>query len=382
MSEIKKSVKKWHIVKLNPPSKLQCKKFAHFMRHQKKNPSGYPLEKDSIPDWKLRKNKTNKGFLSLMITNKEKKIISSCSVTPKKIWDGENLLLGGEIGDTFTDKEFQRKGMFKNLVHATTEISQNSGLDIIYGLPNHLSLPGYLKKLNFKIKENIYLQSCTLILNTKILVKKLKRDNDNYIYNRIKNIIFSFLSISQIWHFILKLSTKNLINVNLEIKFENTFTEDYNLLWEEVRNGIFFAHVRDSSYLNWRFCDSPFDFKILSVRKKGILKGYLIFLIDPNQNKNKIRRLQIIDWIFNPVDFKSVGVSLLKTVVKFSLANNIDVISSYRSENSPIQLPWNRFGFIHSSRSKPMIIHNNKIGSKIIDNQIAWHFTLADTDAF
>ena len=97
MNEIKKPREKWYLAKLNPPDNAQCKKFAEFMRSQQDNPQIYPLEKDSIPEWKLRKNRIRKGFLSLMITCKEKKIVSSCSITPKKIWDGKNFLFGGEI---------------------------------------------------------------------------------------------------------------------------------------------------------------------------------------------------------------------------------------------------------------------------------------------
>ena len=382
MNEIKKPREKWYLAKLNPPDNAQCKKFAEFMRSQQDNPQIYPLEKDSIPEWKLRKNRIRKGFLSLMITCKEKKIVSSCSITPKKIWDGKNFLFGGEIGDTFTDNKFQRNGMFVDLVNATRESAQGSGLKIIYGLPNSLSLPGYLKKLNFEIKENFHFQNYTLILEPKVLGDRLKRYSDNYIYNFIINIIFCSSIISKIWNFIIKLSTKNQTNLDLEVRFETAFNEDYNLLWEKIRDGICFANARNSSYLNWRYCDSPFDFKILSVRKKGDLKGYIIFLVDPNYKNDKVSYLQIVDWMFNPKEYNSVGIALMKEVVNFSMKNSIDIISSHSSKNSPVQLPWNRFGFISRSGSKPLIIHNNINGSRIIDNHMAWHFTLADTDAF
>jgi|GEM_PF-1810149 len=151
---------------LDPPDASQAQAIAQFMRAQQNSSQNYPLEKDALLKWKLIDNIAHPGFASMMVTQERGEIVSLCTITPKRLWLGGREWQWGEIGDTFTDRQHLRQGMFASLVNANRQRAQLAGHKIIYGLPNEQSAPGYLKKLGFVIKANVELLNYTLALQT------------------------------------------------------------------------------------------------------------------------------------------------------------------------------------------------------------------------
>lgn len=53
--------------------------------------------------------------------------------------------------NTATHPEYQGKGLFKKLASATYERAQNEGFDLVYGIANANSTPGFIKRLQFNL---------------------------------------------------------------------------------------------------------------------------------------------------------------------------------------------------------------------------------------
>ena len=69
------------------------------------------------------------------------------SFTPKKFKVCSEIIIVSEIGDTFTDPNYQRQGIFSTLVNSVREDAlKYSRVQLLYGTPNENSLPGYEKK--------------------------------------------------------------------------------------------------------------------------------------------------------------------------------------------------------------------------------------------
>jgi hypothetical protein len=67
--------------------------------------------------------------------------------------------------------------MFSEVTNATRMRAQHAGFNIVYGLPNKQSCPGYLKKLNFAINKNVTLLHWKIPLSSLVIAQKIVPDN-------------------------------------------------------------------------------------------------------------------------------------------------------------------------------------------------------------
>lgn len=68
--------------------------------------------------------------------------------------NGEEILIA-QSADTLTHPMHQRKGLFTKLASKTYELAEEEGIKILYGVPNMLSFPGFMKKLDWIHLENL-----------------------------------------------------------------------------------------------------------------------------------------------------------------------------------------------------------------------------------
>ena len=78
-------------------------------------------------------------------------VVATCYIGGKPL-AGLETAPSFEIGETATDPNHQRKGLFSKLVKAVVAHAGKAGADYVYGTPNSQSTPGYAK-LGFDIVE-------------------------------------------------------------------------------------------------------------------------------------------------------------------------------------------------------------------------------------
>jgi len=351
------------------------------MRSQHSPPDSYPREKDRLIDWKLRHNVRHPGFASAMVTDDDR-IVSLCTVTPKRLWAFGAERPWAEIGDTFTDPAYHRRGMFSALVNATRERAERGGFPLIFGLPNDQSAPGYTGKLNFPIKADTGHVNCSLPVSARALVTRLPASRSAAPWYPIAeaavaNPAVAAASRALAWALLTRPSPHG-----IALREVASFGPEYDALWERVRVAVPVAQVRDATYLRWRYLENPFSFRILEARRGGTLVGYLVTLALRDEQRPDLHRFYIVDWFFHPDDAGTVGRALLGAALRTVLDEGIDIVTAQAVRGSPVQLPWSYFGFILRPWSKPVIVYRNAEGARLLDDPSPWHFTLGDTDAF
>lgn len=377
-----KNQSNWKLVAYDPPDASQARALAAFVRSQQARPEDYPTEKNFIFAWKLLHNRSHPGFATVMLTEDKNEIVSLCTITPKRLWFEGKEVLWAEIGDTFTDHAFRHRGMFASLVDATRQRAQTAGYKIIYGLPNEQSAPGYIKKLNFGIKQNLDLVNCTLALRSHGIAWWLgsRKPHGSWLFSKIiallENSLFeaAFQKMSRI------LLPHSPIE-GIVVREERSFGPMYDDLWRRLQDVIPVAQVRDADYLTWRYIDNPFPFTILAALHNDRLEGYLITLVQW-EDKQKISRLYLMDWLFSPRDTFTIGMALMKAALDQAYQNNVSLVTALAPRRSSIPLPLKRFVFFKRPWGAPCILHLNEDGCKLINGSAPWHFTLGDTDGF
>ncbi len=373
---------RWNLIAFDPPDEARTREIAAFMRAQHEPPEAYPRPRDQYFHWKLRWNPVHTGFASAMVREDTDRVVSLCTVTPKRFWVRGEERLWGEIGDTFTDPAFQRKGMFSALVNASRERAQRAGFEVVYGLPNDQSGPAYTGKLNFPAKPDADHVNCTLPLSSRAVASRaLAAHHDKPWYGAVRfafeNPLTSAASRALAWTLLTRPSP-----AGITVREESSFGSEYDDLWRAVRPSLPVAQVRDAAYLTWRFLENPFQFRVFVARRGGALAGYLVTLSQRDDHLADLRRLFIADWLFAPEDSETVGRALLHAALRPALDEGVDLVTAEAVRSGPVRLPWKHFGFLTRPWYKPVIVHRNEAGARVLDDPAPWHFTLADTDPF
>ena len=316
-------------------------------------------------NWKTKENHVSEGILNLI--KNDGRIVSTTSITPKFLYFKGEKEIVAEIGDTYTDPKFQRKGFFSLLINQTRKDAESKGIKFIYGTPNEQSLPGYQKKANFKVIKNININSMTYPVNIAPIISK----KTHWIFGNLTGYIYLiFVLIS---YGIKKLTNKS---ISLEEITEiNQIPNDWNYFWEKAKVRYDFIFSRDLKSLEWRFMNHPNKYKFYILKHKNELIGYLTCR---SLYEKGISNLVIADFLFLEGKEKYLK-SLLFKVLKYSINESVTKISIWCPKSSPYFKILKDFGFV-SRGDIPVICYQNDFAQEIQDISYNWHFTISDSD--
>ena len=64
----------------------------------------------------------------------------------------------------------------------------------------------------------------------------------------------------------------------LSFSYEDNFSGEFDIFWNNIRDKYLITIERSSEYLNWRYSDHPYlDYKVLACRENNNVRGYVIF---------------------------------------------------------------------------------------------------------
>jgi GNAT superfamily N-acetyltransferase len=89
------------------------------------------------------------GFCPIAIAVDDDRVVGAYTIWPVKIRVGNQVLLGAQSMDTMTHPDYQGQGVFTKLAEACYDIAAERGFKVLYGFPNPLSYPGFVKKLEW-----------------------------------------------------------------------------------------------------------------------------------------------------------------------------------------------------------------------------------------
>lgn len=370
----------WGLIEMNPPTNEQADDLSMFLKNQAPvvhNATG----KEWIHRWKLCSNEARPGFACAMVIRDTEQIVSICTITPKRLWRNGRVQFWGEVGDAFTDFNYQRNGMFTDLVNANRAMAQSAGVDLIISLPDDKSQSKtpFLKKCDFSVKEDLRFSNYFAFLSTKALGARGP-------LSRITLIKWLFDH-----SFVTKISRLFLTKVftlvspktpDISVKIESDFGVEFDFLWQKARIALPNAQVRDSRYLAWRFCQSPLPFKVLVARIEGKVVGYAATLTIRHVGVDTFSHTILLDWLYDKSGAEKTNSALLSATIKQAITEEADVISAVASTANVLQMPFTRLGFLRQNRQMSMVVHRNKAGQELLEELTSWHFTLSDTDAF
>jgi GNAT superfamily N-acetyltransferase len=190
---------------------------------------------------------------------------------------------------TATDPDFRRRGLFRELAERLNASSTDS-CPIVFGFPNRQSAPTYFKHLG-RIELRPFPQ-----------LRRPLRNTGGYAEGGAATAIGArALDIAG------SLGTDKTITVSLV----DDFTGIANPIWEEVEPHAGTAVVRDETFLNWRFVQSPFEYRRFEARRDGEPVGLAVLAADSSDGKARLMELMV-----KPSESAGVARTLLSRVIE------------------------------------------------------------------
>jgi hypothetical protein len=315
--------------------------------------------------WKIFNNIYSVGCLNAIEVDGA--IVSTTSLTPKRlVFRGQNIL-AAEIGDTYTDEAFQRRGMFADLVNHTRLQGHSAQVQFIYGTPNQNSLPGYEKKANFKKLSTLDVRSLSLPMGMpkrlSLLLPSIIRDLADYI---LRVAILLRVFAKNFWKF----------NRGFTVTQNSQIDENqWNEFWQKAVHGVDACFDRSYKAKNWRYDQSPNSYDTFLLWRDKILVGYVVTRKVVNDG---IPMLVIADCMVIAGFGQGIRCLLWKVFEK-ALNENLKRINSWLVFDSWYFHEFINFGFF--CRDKISVISYFDDTFKMIDaNSTRWHFTIGDSD--
>jgi N-acetylglutamate synthase-like GNAT family acetyltransferase len=214
--------------------------------------------------WMYKNNPAGSG--RIWLAEDKDRIVGQYAVIPVLIKLVSKTIIGALSLATMTHPAYRHQGLFETLAKKTYAEVARDGIHIVYGFPNELSYPGFIKKLNwFDITT---MQSMFRPLNWESVIKK-----------RIKNKFLSRTSVSVISSVFDKVSFRTKRNATvpgLTITQISSFDESINEFLARVSNQCQIMVARSKDHLNWRYVAvSDTDYMIYIAQKAGEIHGYI-----------------------------------------------------------------------------------------------------------
>jgi hypothetical protein len=315
-------------------------------------------------NWKIIDNYLRPGFINLIKDGAN--IAAITSLVPKSlVYRGVKTIIG-EIGDTYIDRKYQKLGLFQIIGNKTREEATNSGIEFVYGLPNKLALPGWKKRANFRIMENLNVISMVIPIDFRPIIQKKT-------HWMIAAIVGTALTVLSFLYFRIKIKVLKYDN-SIDIDEKKQLPDDWDIFWGQAKTGYDFILSRDRKAIDWRYMKNPEKYNFIFLRKNEVLIGYLIYRLIHDDDSKK---LMIADYLTLPGHEDLLGEGIVH-IINLAYQFGASVAALWSVKNNSYQKVFSKFGFINRE-TIPVISYKNEFSDQI-ELCSSWHFTLADSD--
>ncbi|MDA1082349.1 MAG: GNAT family N-acetyltransferase [Gemmatimonadetes bacterium] len=315
--------------------------------------------------WKLRENYVRPGFVN--VVRDRDAIVSTTSITPKRVLLHGSLRPAAEIGDTYTDAGYQRRGLFSLLVNQSRTDAEQAGMRLIYGTPNTQSLPGYLKNTNFGVAPQIAVSVWVFPINVASLLRGRMFAFPASLLAALGELVFhSAFRVRRV------LARGESV---LEVREENRIPEDWDAFWSETARGYDFIVDRSREALEWRFFRNPNEYQFVTIRRGEAIVGFVCSRFVSDAAKGT--QLIVADVLTRRGEEETLLVPLSR-LVEQAFAVGATMVSTWLSDQSGFSPIFKKLGFIKRS-GVPVIAYRNEVYDELAGVKTA-HFTMSDTD--
>ena len=381
----------WEVRVADDLEEASLRKTTEFLRRF--TPAGVdPVWSVDYFKWKLgERNPAGRGLLTCAVAGGD--VVGVTSLTPKRIWFRRTMLIGAEIGDTYTHPDFLRasthregsppiahghstdhrtseylsRSIFGRLVSDTRARAIDRGMRLIYGTPNQLSRPGYEKRLNFRSHPTHHNQTFVRPTAQGVLGR----------YRRLRRGSWMLHRGEQMFGALTRALTVIQAGGRYALARLERSSGELDELWDRLKGQREFSLVRDRLYFQHRFFDHPLaNYVVHTASRDGRIHGVMVTRV-MKTGLGK-RYCGIADWLVDASHARLFPL-LLAHVIRAHDREPLDGFQLWCAPQGGERLMLHRLGFIRVGEA-PIIFFQNAEGHDVLHTCPSLDFTLASSD--
>ena len=300
------------------------------------------------------------GEATIWMAKHEQTVAGFAALIPRRMWLKGRLQRAWNTSDLSVRGDYRRQGIASELrEHARDAVDANA-VDFLYGNPNQKS-QGAHQKAGFhrlaSMQRRVRIVESSAYIKRFVPLGKLAK-KISPLGDMVLNQVFGVPRAL--------VSTRWISPTAFDARFDELDRANQTL---RAIQG-----VRDSSYLNWRYGDNPYEtFKVAIAEQNGSLTGYAVL-------RSIDDALECVDMF--PTDKAIVTESLLAAMLRFAQDNQHSSLVTTWLEGHPLESMLERFGFKKRPESSPMYTYapQSSEDRKYITRSTNWLVSAGDRD--
>jgi GNAT superfamily N-acetyltransferase len=292
--------------------------------------------KSPLDHWKWKHIENPLGSI-IVVADWDGKIVGVEHKLLLNIKVDEKTILSTYGDDAAVHPDYRRKGIYKNMVYFTDDLTIEKKIALRYGIDIHEVSLLMVKRRGFVLFP-FHISHMLQVRDVKTHFRMRPTKN-----NLVARYGFSVLKLLN--------RIKNMVKhteIKSEFKIEDVslFDERINSFWEKCMNGYHFIIEKNQEYLNWRYCDPRSSNKgkyyVKQAEQDNEILGFIVLEI---REKEGYSEGYVMDLLALP-DRMDVASMLLEEATLFFRKSGINVIHYRVVKNHPYQALLGEQGFI------------------------------------
>jgi GNAT superfamily N-acetyltransferase len=304
--------------------------------------------------WWFDRNPAGEGIVSLAVDGGEVVGVAAMSFFRTRL-DGVETRLAIPV-NVATDTRYRGQGVFSTLEHANEEAAAESGSPLTVTFPNARSYPIFIGRLGWIDLPRLRLWARPL---------------------RVAGVARYLLGRTGERETMRPPSPAGRALRGLEVRPVERFQADLDALGLRAAAGYGNHFARDVEYFNWRYLDSPRDYRCFGAHRDGELVGVAVV---GHTYKHGISAGFLADLVAAPEDAQAVRALAARALEEVRGGADAVVVLPPRIPAQRRALA--RSGFAPTNTVLRFIGKPLRENVRIDDRADAWHFTLGDFDFF
>ena len=304
--------------------------------------------------WWFDQNPAGEGIVSLAVDGGEVVGVAAMSFFRTTL-DGVETRLAIPV-NVATDVRYRGQGVFSTLQHANEEAAAVAGSPLTVTFPNAKSYPIFVRRLGWIDLPGLRLWARPLRVSG-VVRYALGRAGEQGGMREPDAVARSF--------------------DRLEVRAVERFGADLDALGARAA-AVYRNHfTRDAAYFNWRYCDSPRDYRCFGAYRGGELAGVAVA---GHTFKHGVSAGFLADLVTAPEDGAAIRALVSRAVAEVKGGADALVLLPPPSRTQRRALV--RAGFAPTNKKLRFIGKPLDATARVDERTGAWHFTLGDFDFF
>jgi GNAT superfamily N-acetyltransferase len=304
--------------------------------------------------WWFERNPAGEGIVSLAVDDGEVVGVAAMSFF-RTVLDGAETRLAIPV-NVATDPRYRGQGVFSTLERENEAAAAATGAPLTVTFPNGASHPIFVGRLGWVDLPRLRLWARPLRAGAVVRYALGRAGTHGGLRAR-------------------DMSPRTIRG--LEVRALERFGPDFDELGRRAATGYGSHFVRDAEYLNWRYLDSPRDYRCFGAYGGGALRGVAVV---GHTFKHGVSAGFLADLVTEPEARDEVRALLARAVAEVKGAADALVLLPPPSRTARRALVAS--GFAPTSKRLRFIGKPLREGAPVDDRKGAWHFTLGDFDFF